>query len=109
MSPGVAAVRPHGPTCSQRPRRIDWRRRRDPERAQRGSNRGDAQPEFRFGKLGATVAAIRRAGDAYRLVPIDCRVTPLVNGPAIDPDGALLAFGDMIDVGSVKAQVRSRR
>ena len=60
------------------------------------------KPEFLFGKLGATVAAIRREGSAYRLVAIDRRAMPLVNGQAIAPEGAVLGFGDMIDVAGVK-------
>ena len=60
------------------------------------------KPEFVFGKLGATVAAIRREGGGYRLVAIDRRSTPLVNGQAVAAEGAVLAFGDTIDVAGVK-------
>jgi len=60
------------------------------------------KPEFVFGKLGATVAAIRREAGGYRLVAIDRRSTPLVNGHAVAAEGAVLAFGDTIDVGGVK-------
>ena len=60
------------------------------------------KPEFLFGKLGATVAAIRREAGGYRLVAIDRRSTPLVNGHAVAAEGAVLAFGDTIDVGGVK-------
>jgi pSer/pThr/pTyr-binding forkhead associated (FHA) protein len=60
------------------------------------------KPEFLFGKLGATVAAIRKEAGGYRLVAIDRRSTPLVNGHAVAAEGAVLAFGDTIDVGGVK-------
>jgi pSer/pThr/pTyr-binding forkhead associated (FHA) protein len=60
------------------------------------------KPEFVLGKLGATVAAIRQVDAGYRLVPLDRKAVPLLNGRAIDTEGALLAFGDMIDVAGVK-------
>jgi pSer/pThr/pTyr-binding forkhead associated (FHA) protein len=60
------------------------------------------KPQFVLGKLGATVAAIRQDEAGYRLVALDRRATPLVNGHAIAPEGALLAFGDTIDVAGVK-------
>jgi predicted component of type VI protein secretion system len=66
------------------------------------------KPEFSLGKLGATVAAIRREGSAYRLVAVDRRATPLVNGRAIDAEGAVLAFGDTIDVAGVRLRFDRR-
>ena len=66
------------------------------------------KPEFLFGKLGATVAAIRNEGMAFRLVPIDRRSMPLVNGEAIDAEGVVLAFGDTIDVAGVKLRFDRR-
>ena len=60
------------------------------------------KPQFVLGKLGATVAAIRQDEAGYRLVALDRRATPLVNGHAIAPEGAVLAFGDTIDVAGVK-------
>ena len=67
------------------------------------------KPEFLFGKLGATVAAIRTEGSVYRLVPIDRRAAvPLVNGRAIDAEGAVLAFGDTIDVAGVRLRFDRR-
>ena len=60
------------------------------------------KPEFRFGKLGATVAAIRKEANGYRLVAVDRKAKPMVNGHAIAPEGEVLSFGDTIDVGGVK-------
>ena len=107
MSPTVTAVRPREAVRSIRA---------EPLRAVveilSGPNAGQVaplqKPEFLFGKLGATVAAIRREGSAYRLVAIDRRAMALVNGEAIDSEGVVLTFGDTIDVAGVKLRFDSR-
>ena len=107
MSPTVAAVRPRGAARNGRTESMSTF-----VEILSGPNAGQIaslqKPEFLFGKLGATVAAIRKEGTAYRLVPIDRRSMPLVNGAAIDAEGVVLAFGDTIDVAGVKLRFDRR-
>lgn len=107
MSPTVTVVRPREAACNERTESTCTF-----VEILSGPNAGQIaslqKPEFLFGKLGATVAAIRKEESGYRLVPIDRRSMPLVNGRAIDPDGVVLAFGDTIDVAGVKLRFDRR-
>lgn len=108
LSPTVAAVRPRNAARNGRAESISAF-----VEILSGPNAGQIapmnKPEFLFGKLGATVAAIRTDGSVYRLVPIDRRAAvPLVNGRAIDAAGAVLAFGDTIDVAGVRLRFDRR-
>jgi predicted component of type VI protein secretion system len=107
MSPAVAVVRPREAARNGRAESTSA-----VVEILSGPNAGQIaplhKPEFLFGKLGATVAAIRKEGTAYRLVPIDRRSMPLVNGEAIDAEGVVLAFGDTIDVAGVKLRFDRR-
>ena len=71
-----------------------------------GPNAGKTTPmtraQFVFGRPGVTVAAIRRSGGSYRLVPLGGDSLPTVNGGTIAREGVELAFGDTIDVAGVK-------
>lgn len=70
-----------------------------------GPNAGKTTPmtraQFVFGRPGVTVAAIRRSGGSYRLVPLGGEALPTVNGGTIAREGIELAFGDTIDVAGV--------
>ncbi|HEU5479588.1 MAG TPA: FHA domain-containing protein, partial [Candidatus Tumulicola sp.] len=77
-----------------------------------GPHAGEATPmnkaQFVFGRPGVSVAAIRRSGGAYRLVPLAGESPPVVNGGAVDRTGADLAFGDTIEVAGVKLRFERR-
>ena len=77
-----------------------------------GPHAGEATPmnkaQFVFGRPGVSVAAIRRTGGAYRLVPLAGESPPVVNGGAVDRTGAELAFGDTIEVAGVKLRFERR-
>ncbi len=64
--------------------------------------------QFVFGRPGVTVAAIRRSGGSYRLVPLGGEALPTVNGGTIAREGIELAFGDTIDVAGVKLRFERR-
>ena len=71
-----------------------------------GPNAGQVTPmtrrEFIFGRRDVTLAVIRHDDTGYRLVPIDRRHSPSLNGHLVGPEGAPLAFGDTIEVAGVK-------
>jgi predicted component of type VI protein secretion system len=77
-----------------------------------GPNAGKTTPmtraQFVFGRPGVTVAAIRRSGVSYRLVPLGGEALPTVNGDTIAREGIELAFGDTIDVAGVKLRFERR-
>ena len=77
-----------------------------------GPHAGEATPmnkaQFVFGRPGVSVAAIRRSGGFYRLVPLAGDSPPVVNGGAVDRTGADLAFGDTIEVAGVKLRFERR-
>lgn len=77
-----------------------------------GPNAGRATPmtraQFVFGRPGVTVAAIRRSGGSYRLVPLGGEALPTVNGGAVAREGIELAFGDTIDVAGVTLRFERR-
>ncbi len=77
-----------------------------------GPNAGKTTPmtraQFVFGRPGVTVAAIRRSGGSYRLVPLGGEALPTVNGGTIAREGIELAFGDTIDVAGVKLRFERR-
>ena len=77
-----------------------------------GPNAGKTTPmtraQFVFGRPGVTVAAIRRSGGSYRLVPLGGEALPTVNGGTIAREGIELAFGDTIDVAGVKLRFDRR-
>ena len=77
-----------------------------------GPHAGKATPmnkaQFVFGRPGVSVAAIRRSGGAYRLVPLAGEQPPVVNGGPVDRTGAELAFGDTIEVAGVKLRFERR-
>ena len=77
-----------------------------------GPNAGKTTPmtraQFVFGRPGVTVAAIRRSGVSYRLVPLGGEALPTVNGDTIAREGIELAFGDTIDVAGVKLRFDRR-
>ena len=77
-----------------------------------GPNAGKTTPmtraQFVFGRPGVTVAAIRRSGGSYRLVPLGGEALPTVNGDTIAREGIELAFGDTIDVAGVKLRFERR-
>lgn len=69
-----------------------------------GPNAGQTSPlrkkEFVLGKGANTVAVIRRDDAGYLLVSANGNA-PLLNGRAVEPEGARLAFGDIIQVAGV--------
>jgi predicted component of type VI protein secretion system len=67
-----------------------------------GQTTAMTKPQFVFGKLGVQIAAIRRDGGDYRLVPLNGPQPPVVNGNTVAREGATLAFGDTIDVAGVQ-------
>ncbi len=77
-----------------------------------GPNAGRATPmtraQFIFGRPGVTVAAIRRSGGSYRLVPLGGEALPTVNGDSVAREGIELAFGDTIDVAGVTLRFERR-
>jgi pSer/pThr/pTyr-binding forkhead associated (FHA) protein len=77
-----------------------------------GPNAGKTTPmtraQFVFGRPGVTVAAIRRSGGNYRLVPLGGDALPTVNGDIIAREGIELAFGDTIDVAGVRLRFERR-
>jgi hypothetical protein len=58
--------------------------------------------EMSVGRVGIQVAMIRRVGEGYRLVPVEGRETPKLNGLNIMADGAPLAIGDTFEVAGVQ-------
>ncbi|HSQ80262.1 MAG TPA: FHA domain-containing protein [Casimicrobiaceae bacterium] len=77
-----------------------------------GPNAGKTTPmtraQFVFGRPGVTVAAIRRSGGNYRLVPLGGDALPTVNGDTIAREGIELSFGDTIDVAGVRLRFERR-
>lgn len=77
-----------------------------------GPHAGEATPmnkaQFVFGRPGVSVAAIRRSGGMYRIVPLAGESPPVVNGGAVERSGANLAFGDVIEVAGVKLRFERR-
>ena len=75
-----------------------------------GPNAGQISPmtrrEFVLGKAGVTIAVIRRDQTGHRLVPVNGH--PSLNGRTVEPEGAMLAFGDTIDVAGVKLRFGRR-
>ena len=66
------------------------------------------KPEFLFGKLGATVAAIRKEGIRVSSGADRSPLDAARQRRAIDPEGVVLAFGDTIDVAGVKLRFDRR-
>lgn len=106
MPPTVSVVEVHRPAVVHR------EPAKKPDAAQaviqvlNGPNAGQLTPitkrEFVLGRSGQSIASIRQEGRAYWLRVLDTRQSALHNGQPVSPQGAVLAFGDTIDVGGVK-------
>jgi hypothetical protein len=60
--------------------------------------------ESLVGRVGLQVAAIRKNGDAFRLILIEGSAPPSVNGEAIGDGGVDLVFGDVIEVANTRLE-----
>jgi len=73
-----------------------------------GPNAGRILPlvkdESLIGRVGIQVAAVRRAGNAFRVVPIEGAEPPCVNGVPVPPDGSILQTGDTAQVAGVELE-----
>lgn len=55
-----------------------------------------------IGRPGIGVAGLVREADAYRIVHVEGRIRPLINGASMDGESCALADGDMLDIAGVK-------
>jgi predicted component of type VI protein secretion system len=61
--------------------------------------------ETLIGRTGVQVAALRRAADEVRVVPIEGTDPPSVNGIPVAPEGHPLAAGDILEIAGTKLEV----
>ncbi|MEC4720319.1 FHA domain-containing protein [Noviherbaspirillum sp. CPCC 100848] len=55
-----------------------------------------------IGRPGIGVAGLIREADAYRIVHVEGRIRPLINGASMDGESCALDDGDMLDIAGVK-------
>jgi predicted component of type VI protein secretion system len=61
--------------------------------------------ETLLGRAGVQVAALRRAADEIRLVPLEGAKPPSVNGTPVAPEGQRLAAGDILEIAGTRLEV----
>ena len=57
-----------------------------------------ARDAFVVGRLGVSLAALRRTPDGFRLLHLEGDVRPRINGATLPDEGSLLAVGDEIEI-----------
>lgn len=65
------------------------------------------KPVTSIGRVGVQVAAVRRDGAAYRLVPIEGAAAPQVNGAAVVADGVVLHSGDVVEIAGARLEFQA--
>jgi len=66
-----------------------------------------ANDQLSIGRVGVQVAVIRKNGDAFRLVPLEGREPPRVNGETVAAEGTTLRPGDTFEVAGVRLEIAS--
>ena len=61
--------------------------------------------QLTVGRVGVQVAAVRRIGNGYRLVPLEGSVPPRINGAPVASDGSPLHPGDTFEVAGVRLEL----
>ncbi|MCC7217357.1 MAG: FHA domain-containing protein [Burkholderiales bacterium] len=61
--------------------------------------------ELTIGRVGVQVAAVRKVEDGYRLIPLEGREPPRINGAPVAPDGSPLHPGDTFEVAGVRLEL----
>jgi len=73
-----------------------------------GSGAGRLVPlrksETLIGRAGVQVAALRRTADEVRVVAVEGKGPPSVNGAPVPKEGQLLAAGDVLEIGGVRLE-----
>jgi pSer/pThr/pTyr-binding forkhead associated (FHA) protein len=61
--------------------------------------------ELTIGRVGVQVAAVRKVEGGYRLIPLEGREPPRVNGAPVAPDGSPLHPGDTFEIAGVRLEL----
>ncbi|MBK9114869.1 MAG: FHA domain-containing protein [Betaproteobacteria bacterium] len=61
--------------------------------------------ELTIGRVGVQVAAVRKVEGGYRLIPLEGREPPRINGAPVAPDGSPLHPGDTFEVAGVRLEL----
>jgi len=112
------------PSLMKSPSRNSNRRRTDAGEVPVSPPRGLAQPAVRVlsgpqtgrtvpfandqlsvGRVGVQVAVIRKNADGFRLVPLEGRERPRVNGETVAAEGTALRPGDTFEVAGVRLEI----
>jgi len=64
-----------------------------------------ANDQISVGRVGVQVAVIRKKGDGFRLVPLEGKEPPRVNGETVAAEGATLRPGDTFEVAGVRLEI----
>ncbi|MEJ7670826.1 MAG: FHA domain-containing protein [Casimicrobiaceae bacterium] len=64
-----------------------------------------AKDQLSVGRVGVQVAVIRKNGDGFRLVPLEGRERPRVNGETVAAEGTALLPGDTFEVAGVRLEI----
>ena len=61
--------------------------------------------ELTIGRVGVQVAAVRKVEGGYRLIPLEGREPPRINGAPVAPDGSPLHPGDTFEIAGVRLEL----
>lgn len=61
--------------------------------------------ELSVGRVGVQVAAVRKVGDGYLLIPLEGSTPPRINGAPVAPEGSPLHPGDTFEVAGVRLEL----
>jgi len=61
--------------------------------------------ELTIGRVGVQVAVVRKVEGGYRLIPLEGREPPRINGAPVAPDGSPLHPGDTFEVAGVRLEL----
>jgi len=64
-----------------------------------------ANDQLSVGRVGVQVAVIRKNGDGFRLVPLEGREPPRINGEIVAAEGMTLRPGDLFEVAGVRLEI----
>ena len=61
--------------------------------------------ELTIGRVGVQVAAVRKVDGGYRLIPLEGREPPRINGAPVAPEGSPLHPGDTFEIAGVRLEL----
>ncbi|MFO1316718.1 MAG: FHA domain-containing protein [Burkholderiales bacterium] len=63
------------------------------------------EQELTIGRVGVQVALVRKVGGGFRLIPLEGREPPRINGAPVAPDGSPLHPGDTFEIAGVRLEL----